>query len=85
MLQYIVQIFTGGVQTVMNRQCQFTDACPMFEYFQRSARTVYMNMYCLNFCTDCCRRQRRLAGKPVPDDLLPTGERLGIIEDDDAN
>lgn len=36
-------------------QCDFVAGCPIFRYFKRVAKQVYMNMYCLgNF--ERCRR-----------------------------
>ncbi|HEC21290.1 MAG TPA: hypothetical protein ENI95_00065 [Chloroflexi bacterium] len=57
-------------------QCQFVEGCPIFKYFRRYAIKVYLEMYCEGNYERCRRRQLRLAGKPVPANLLPHGGTL---------
>ena len=64
----------------MPRSCQFVEACPMFKYFKRFAQKVYLSMYCEGYFADCKRRELRLAGKPVPETLLPNGSTLWNTE-----
>ena len=52
----------------------------MFRYFKRFAQKVYLSMYCEGYFSDCKRRELRLAGKPVPDTLLPNGSTLWNTE-----
>jgi len=56
--------------------CNFIDQCPMFKYFRSSAKKIYMEVYCQGDYTICRRRQLRLAGEPVPENLLPHGGTL---------
>ncbi|MFC1960458.1 hypothetical protein ACFLYO_07085 [Chloroflexota bacterium] len=50
--------------------------CPIFQYF-REYTQIYRDVYCLDNFEVCQRRQLRLAGEPVPDNLLPDGGILG--------
>ncbi|MBI5960144.1 MAG: hypothetical protein HY866_15495 [Chloroflexi bacterium] len=56
--------------------CEFIDGCPMFRYFRNTAKLIYQELYCNGKFTDCERRTRRMAGKPVPANLLPNGAKL---------
>ncbi len=60
----------------MNERCQFVEGCPIFAYFNRTAKKVYLAMYCEGDFARCKRRQLRLSGQPVPPDLLPFGGTL---------
>jgi hypothetical protein len=60
----------------MSENCSFIEGCPIFRYFRVSAKTVYMDMYCMGNFERCKRRKLRLAGQPVPDNLLPHGGTL---------
>jgi hypothetical protein len=60
----------------MAGQCEFLDGCPMFKYFRNSAKRVYVGFYCRGKYETCRRRQLRLAGQPVPKNLLPHGGKL---------
>jgi hypothetical protein len=60
----------------MDNHCQFVDGCPIFAYFNRTAKKVYLAMYCEGSYIRCQRRQLRLLGRPVPPDLLPYGGSL---------
>ena len=62
--------------TEKRSDCQFLDGCPMFKYFRRSAQRAYVAMYCQGDYARCQRRKLRLAGKPVPENLLPFGGTL---------
>ncbi len=65
----------------MPADCEFLEKCPMFRYFRASAKKVYQEMYCQGDFSRCERRKLRLAGRTVPDNLLPFG---GWLWDDDA-
>jgi len=60
----------------MEQRCQFISGCPIFEYFNRTAKKVYLAMYCEGDYGRCQRRRLRMAGQPVPKDLLPYGGTL---------
>lgn len=60
----------------MEESCEFLEGCPMFKYFNRSAQKVYSKMYCTGNFARCERRKLRLAGRTVPESLLPYGGRL---------
>lgn len=60
----------------MSDICQFADQCPMFRYFDRIAEFVYRQAYCENDYQSCARRQLRLEGYPVPENLMPQGTKL---------
>lgn len=60
----------------MASQCEFIEPCPMFKYFNNSAKKVYAQCYCQGNYEMCQRRKLRLAGKPVPENLLPHGGTL---------
>lgn len=56
--------------------CEFIEGCPMFKYFRRIAKQIYMDTFCEGNPDICKRRQLRLAGEPVPMNLLPHGGKL---------
>lgn len=60
----------------MSENCPYVDGCPIFEYFCRAAKTVYMNLYCQGEYQNCERYKLRQAGEPVPNNLLPHGSTL---------
>lgn len=60
----------------MGETCDYLEGCPMFKYFNRVARRVYGDMYCKGDYARCERRKLRLAGRPVPENLLPYGGKL---------
>ncbi len=60
----------------MQKQCEYLEACPMFHYFRRVAQKVYQEVYCQGDYVLCHRRKLRVAGEPVPKNLLPHGGKL---------
>jgi hypothetical protein len=60
----------------MDEKCQYLEGCPMFKYFTRIAKKVYIDTYCQGDYERCARRKLRLAGEPVPANLLPHGGKL---------
>lgn len=48
----------------------------MFQYFCRAAKRVYRELYCEGDYASCERRKLRMAGQPVPHNLLPHGRPL---------
>lgn len=48
----------------------------MFRYFDRVAEYVYRVAYCEGDFEGCARRQLRLSGQTVPDNLMPQGTKL---------
>jgi hypothetical protein len=61
------------------RCCPFIEPCPMFKYFRKYAKVIYQNTYCLgNYEQTCARYKLRIAGKPVPPDLMPHGAMLPL-------
>jgi hypothetical protein len=60
----------------MAGQCEFIEGCQMFKYFRDYAKKVYAEFYCQGNYVSCRRRQLRLAGQPVPQNLLPHGGKL---------
>jgi hypothetical protein len=65
----------------MARQCEFVEGCPMFKYFRAGARRIYLEIFCQGDFEVCHRRRRRLAGEPVPRNLLPHGGTLWAEKD----
>jgi hypothetical protein len=60
----------------MADQCEFLTGCPMFKYFRDYAKKVYAEFYCQGNYASCRRRQLRMAGKAVPQNLMPHGGKL---------
>ncbi len=60
----------------MSRLCPFIDGCPIFAYYSQNLMKDCMSNYCLGFFDACERRKLRLAGDPVPRDLMPDGTRM---------
>ena len=60
----------------METECTYIEGCPMFKYFRRFMKKVYMTMYCQGYYQDCARRELRMSGKEVPDVMLPNGNML---------
>ena len=48
----------------------------MYRYFRSTAKLIYQELYCQGKFENCERRKRRLAGAPVPANLLPNGAKL---------
>jgi hypothetical protein len=48
----------------------------MFAFFCRADKRVYREMYCEGNPEACERRALRMAGRPVPENLLPYGGKL---------
>jgi len=67
-----------GQEHVEKPRCENTETCPMFKYFRRVAQEVYRNLYCEGDFEICARRRLRLAGQPVPANLLPHGGKLWL-------
>ena len=61
---------------VMDQSCEYLEGCPMFKYFREFVKQVYIDMYCMGMYEKCRRRKLRVAGKPVPENLLPYGGKL---------
>jgi hypothetical protein len=62
---------------VAAERCQFVEGCPIYKYFRRIAAEITRETYCEGpYFTECARRKLRLAGQPVPDNLLPHGGKL---------
>jgi hypothetical protein len=71
-----------GVRNGMSQQpCEFIEKCPMFRYFRSTAKYIYQELYCRGNSEICERRKLRLAGEPVPANLLPHGGKLWRDED----
>ena len=60
----------------MEKRCEFIDMCPMFKYFRSNAKRVYLEVYCEGYFDTCKRRELRLEGETVPENLLPHGGTL---------
>jgi len=60
----------------MAQSCEFVEECPIYKYFRVQARHVFMQLYCEGDFASCERRKLRLAGRPVPKNLLPHGGLL---------
>jgi len=60
----------------MSDRCQFADKCPMFKYFDHIAEFVYRQAYCEGDYESCVRRQLRVGGDHVPENLMPQGSKL---------
>lgn len=65
--------------------CNFLKGCTMFARFHRYARDAYIDMYCQGDYETCQRRRLRLAGKAVPENLLPFGGTLWDAESNSSN
>ena len=63
----------------MDNHCPFITGCPIFAYFNETAKGYFVALYCQGSYTRCQRRQLRILGKPVPPDLLPSGGSLKDI------
>jgi hypothetical protein len=62
---------------VAAERCQFVEGCPIYKYFRRVAEQITRETYCEGpYFPECARRKLRLAGQPVPDNLLPHGGKL---------
>lgn len=59
-----------------NCDCEYLEGCPIFKHFRKYAQQVYIDIYCQGDHSICKRRQLRLAGEPVPENLLPYGGTL---------
>jgi hypothetical protein len=66
-------------------ECDFIEACPIFQYFKRTAKKVYMRMYCRGEYHDCHRYRLRVAGEFVPENLMPHGGTLWDEERQDRS
>ena len=60
----------------MSKRCEFIEGCSMVKYFCRAAEIVYKNVYCEGGFKTCARYKTRMAGQPVPENLLPQGITL---------
>jgi hypothetical protein len=69
---------------MQTNHCPFIEGCPMFKYFQKFMKKVYLNMYCQGFYRDCERRTLKLSGKEVPAQMLPNGDMLWDPEHENA-
>ena len=56
--------------------CDYLEGCPIFKYFRRSAKKVYIDMYCEGNYERCQRFLLRTEGEEVPTNLLPHGGTL---------
>lgn len=56
--------------------CPFLEGCPIFKHFRRYAQQIYIDIYCQGDYEICKRRQLRLEGQAVPENLLPHGGTL---------
>jgi hypothetical protein len=61
---------------VMDHCCEYLEDCPIFKYLREFVKQAYMDMYCAGDYEKCRRRKLRVAGKPVPENLLPYGGQL---------
>jgi hypothetical protein len=48
----------------------------MFRYFDRMAEFIYRHAYCEGDYNTCARRQLRVGGGQVPENLMPQGTKL---------
>lgn len=60
----------------MAAQCEFIEGCPIYKHFRLQAQHVFRELYCEGDFAACERRKLRLAGQPVPANLLPHGGTL---------
>jgi hypothetical protein len=59
-----------------NQHCENLERCPVFKYFRKFAKQIYIDIYCEGDYVICRRRQLWVEGKPVPENLLPHGGTL---------
>jgi hypothetical protein len=58
--------------------CPFSKTCPMFSALAFEERTKHlMWAFCYGEHTDCGRYKRMVAGEPVPEGMMPTGQLVG--------
>ncbi len=62
--------------------CEHRQDCPIFDYFEKTSKTILMRYYCEGDFLECERYKLRKVGRIVPDDLLPTGRRKEREYDD---
>ncbi len=58
----------------MSAKCEFSDQCPILILFGEIGKYVMTRRYCYGDYESCSRRQLHMAGKPVPENLLPTAD-----------
>jgi hypothetical protein len=61
-------------------RCLYLEGCPIFKYFRKFAKQVYIDIYCEGDYTICQRYNLRQADQPIPENLLPHG---GTLWDED--
>jgi len=61
----------------MNEECPNLAGCPMFKYLLADlSRETFVLLFCRDRFWECARKKLKDAGKPVPEQMLPTGEYL---------
>jgi hypothetical protein len=65
----------------MDRGCEYLEGCLILKYLRGFEKETYVEMYCEGTYVKCRRRKLHVAGKPVPENLLPYGGKLW--EEDD--
>ncbi|MBN1123198.1 MAG: hypothetical protein JXJ17_19150 [Anaerolineae bacterium] len=71
----------------MSEKCEFSDQCPILILFGEIGKHVTSRRYCYGDFESCSRHQLHAAGKPVPENLLPTadiGQIAGASRDENA-
>ncbi len=67
----------------MTTRCEYLDECPILALFGEIGKHVMTRRYCYGDFESCSRYQLRVAGKPVPEGLLPTAD-IGQITGPDS-
>ncbi len=61
------------------QSCAYLEDCSMFKLFSmQSSAKIFIQNYCKSDYSECARKKLNNNEKEVPEDLLPSGERLVI-------
>ena len=65
----------------MREDCPYIEGCTIFNEFNYShTRQVIVKVFCRARYTDCERFKLRELGREVPENLMPTGEKLALYD-----
>jgi len=60
-------------------QCQYLHGCVVWKKFNTNSKFFWMNSYCRGPKQDqCVRKQQKIQGAFIPDELLPNGTFLSV-------